>query len=172
MKILIVGLPGSGKSTQLEKLSLSLNLSTVSMGGILRKIAERGDELGQKILAIMKSGELVDDKTVSEFVKAETENLSGFVMEGYPRTLEQIELYDPKFDRVYYLEVPMGIAKQRMKGRGRQDDSDQAIEVRLRVQREDMEKILEYYKDVLVEINGLENIEEVFRQMIDKLPNI
>lgn len=168
MKILIAGLPGSGKSTQLEKLSQDLGLPTISMGGILREIAASGSELGQRVQAIMKSGELVDDETVAELIKNKAESDeagSGFVMEGYPRTLEQVELYDPKFDKVFYLEVPEEVAKNRMMGRGRHDDSEEAISVRLKVQMEDMEKILDYYENVLFKTDGTKSIDEVYQEL-------
>ncbi len=168
MKILIAGLPGSGKSTQLEKLSKDLGLPTISMGGILREIAASGSELGQRVQEIMKSGELVDDKTVAQLIKSKVESdeaKNGFVMEGYPRTLEQVELFDPKFDRVFYLEVPEETAKKRMMGRGRHDDSEEAIRVRLKVQMEDMEKILNYYEGVLHKVDGTKPIDEVYQEL-------
>lgn len=168
MRILIAGLPGSGKSTQVERLSKDLGLPTISMGGILREIAASGSELGLRVQEIMRSGELVDDKTVAELIKQKVESddaTSGFVMEGYPRTLEQVELFDPKFDRVFYLEVPEETAKKRMTGRGRHDDSDEAISVRIKVQMEDMEKILNYYEDALHKVDGTKPIDEVYQEI-------
>lgn len=170
MKILILGLPGSGKTTQIDSLSEKYGFVPIRMGNILREIAGQGGETGDKIKSIMASGELVDDGTVAKLIKEEAiKTDDNFVMEGYPRTVKQIELFDPGFDKVFYLEVPIEVVKDRMKGRGRADDSDGAIEKRVQVQMEDMEHILDYYKNVLVKVDGTLPIEEVFKTIEDNL---
>ena len=166
MKILIVGLPGSGKTTQIDKIAETYSLTPIRMGNILREIASQGGEMGDKIKAIMASGELVDDATVAELIKAEAEKIyDDYIMEGYPRTTEQVELFNPGFDKVFYLEVPVEVLKGRMKGRGRSDDSEGAIETRIRVQIEDLDKILEFFEDRLVRIDGTKSIDEIFTEI-------
>ena len=166
MKILIVGLPGSGKTTQIDKTAQKYGLQPIRMGNILREIASTGSEMGDKIKAIMASGELVDDATVSELIKAEAEKINDdYIMEGYPRTTEQVELFNPGFDKVFYLEVPIEVLKERMKGRGRSDDSEGAIDTRIRVQKEDLDKILEFYGEKLVKIDGTKSIDEIFSEI-------
>lgn len=164
MKILIVGLPGSGKTTQIDLTAKKYNLTPIRMGDILREIASKGGELGEKIKAIMVSGELVNDATVADLIKAQAQKIGdNFIMEGYPRTTKQVELFDPGFDRVFYLEVPLNVLKERMKGRGRADDLESAIDTRIRVQMEDLHKILDYYKSLLVSLDGTKSIGEIFR---------
>lgn len=170
MKILIVGLPGSGKTTQIDKIAQKYGLTPIRMGNILRDIASKGGSLAEKIKAIMASGELVDDETVARLIKEEAGKVGDdFIMEGYPRTTEQVELFDPGFDKVFYLEVPVEVSKNRMKDRARADDSDEAIDTRIRVQAEDLEKILDTYKQRLVRIDGSKSIEEIFKIIEDNL---
>lgn len=170
MKILIVGLPGSGKTTQIDKIAQKYGLTPIRMGNILRDLANKGGEMGERVKSIMASGELVDDETVAELIKSEATKIGdNFIMEGYPRTAEQIELFDPGFDKVFYLEVAPQVVKDRMKGRGRADDSEGAIEKRIQVQMEDMGHILDYYKDVCVKIDGTRTIDEVFKAIEDNL---
>ncbi len=166
MKILIVGLPGSGKTTQIDKTAQKYSLKPIRMGNILREIASQGSEMGDKIKAIMASGELVDDATVAQLIKAEAEKVNDdYIMEGYPRTTEQVELFNPGFDKVFYLEVPVEVLKERMKGRGRSDDLEGAIDTRIRVQKEDLDKILEFYGPQLVKIDGTKSIDEIFAEI-------
>lgn len=167
MKILIVGLPGSGKTTQIDKTAEKYGLKPLRMGNILREIAQTGSELGDRVKSIMASGELVDDATVAQLIKSEAQKLGdNYIMEGYPRTTEQIELFDPGFDKVFYLEVPVEVLKSRMQGRGRADDSAAAIETRIKVQQEDLDKILNHYKDKLITIDGTKSIDDIFELIV------
>lgn len=170
MKILIVGLPGSGKTTQIDKIAEKYGLKPIRMGNILREIASSDSEEGNRIKAIMASGELVDDATVASLIKKEAEKINDdYLMEGYPRTTEQVDLFNPGFDKVFYLEVPIDVLKERMKGRGRADDSEGAIETRIRVQQEDLDHILDFYKDRLTRIDGTNSIDEIFSKIEENL---
>jgi adenylate kinase len=167
MKVLIVGLPGSGKSTQVDKLAEKLDLPTIKMGAMLRKIADSQGALAKSIRQTMVLGELVDDETVASIMQGAVSvgEKTGYIMEGYPRTVNQIDLFDPSFDKVFYIQIPEEVARQRMKDRARPDDTDQAIERRFRVQKKDLDIILDHYKDSLIKINGEGSIDQVFKRI-------
>ena len=172
MKILVLGLPGSGKSTQVDKLVEYLKVPALKMGAILRQIVSNPeDELGQQIKQVMLDGHLVKDEIVEKIIKQECQKLpNGFIMEGYPRTIHQINNFDPGFDKVFYLKLDSAVAHERMMGRAREDDNLEAIENRFNEQMKDLDKILEHYQPILVEVEANAGINEIFDQMVESLP--
>jgi adenylate kinase family enzyme len=172
MKILILGLPGSGKSTQVDKLATYLKVPTLKMGSILRDIAHQKSELGKKIGRVMLQGHLVDDKIVEEIISQKVQELktSGFVMEGYPRTVHQITGFDPGFEKVFYLKIDTKVAHERMYARAREDDNKVAIENRFNEQMKDLDKILKHYEDILTVLDATKGIDEIFDKLIENLP--
>lgn len=142
MKILFVGSQGSGKSTQGKLLAGFLGLQYISTGDIFRQMQGR-------IKKILDQGKLVDDKTTSKIVEEKLkkpEYNKGFVLDGYPRTLEQIRLFDPGFDKVIYLDLSDDEATNRLLARGREDDTEELISERLRNYHQQTDPILDYYK--------------------------
>lgn len=159
MKILFIGPQGSGKSTQGHLLAKFLGLPYISTGDIFRKM--KGE-----IRQILDQGKLVDDQTTAKIVKEQLreENYqNGFVIDGYPRTLQQIRLFDPGFDKVVYLDLPDDDATKRLLARGREDDTPELIAERLKNYHQQTDPILDYYqqKGKLLSIDGLGSIDEI-----------
>lgn len=170
MKILVAGLPGSGKTTQAKKIAEDLKLPILLMGGLLREIASTGFELGEKVKRIMHTGALVDDEIVAQVMRESIEEKNAtdsFVMEGYPRSLKQIEIFDPKFDKIFNLKLSEDELWRRVQGRGRSDDTKEAVEKRLEVQKRGLEEVLNYYskKGEIIEIDASKDIDEVFNEI-------
>lgn len=170
MKILIAGLPGSGKTTQAKKIAEDLNLPILLMGELLREIASTGSELGEKIKQIMHTGALVDDETVAQVIKESIGKNSAkdsFVMEGYPRSLKQIEIFDPEFDKIFNLKLSEDELWKRVQGRGRSDDTEEAVKKRLEVQKNGIEEVLGNYseKAEVFDIDASKSIDEVFNEI-------
>lgn len=172
MKTLVLGLPGSGKSTQVDKLAHYLKVPTLKMGAILREIAHQNTDLGKKIGQVMLQGHLVEDQIVEEIIEKKVTELNGqgFVMEGYPRTVHQIKGFDPGFEKVFYLKLDTSIAHQRMYARAREDDNKEAIENRFNEQMKDLDKILEHYQPILTVVDATKGIDEIFEELIQNLP--
>ena len=166
MKILLIGPQGSGKSTQADLLAQYLNVPKISTGDIFRKLREEDSEEGKRIKQILDSGQLVDDQTTSELVKkrlSEADVQQGFIIDGYPRTVEQLNLFDPQFDKVVYLKVADEEVVKRLLLRGREDDTEELIKTRLDLYNQHTQPILDYYKNqgILVEVDGTGDIQRI-----------
>lgn len=166
MKILLIGSQGSGKSTQASILATQLNLSKIAVGDIYRQLAKEDTDLGRGIKEILDKGQLVDDATTARIVEERLNRedcKNGFVLDGYPRTLEQARLFDPGFDKVFYLKLKQAIAIERLLKRGRADDTKELIEKRLELYYQQTQPLLDYYKDegILVEIDALGDIKSI-----------
>jgi adenylate kinase len=102
LNIVLLGPPGVGKGTYAEFLSKKYNIPKISVGDLFRKAIKDETELGKKIKGYVSSGDLVPDETVVELVKNRLEEddcKNGFLLDGYPRTVEQAEAME-KFKKV------------------------------------------------------------------------
>ncbi|MEQ1946517.1 MAG: adenylate kinase [Bryobacteraceae bacterium] len=95
--LILFGAPGSGKGTQAKLLQKTMGLPQISTGDMLRESVERGDDLGEEIRAILKSGALVSDEMVNALVEERISRHDcekGFILDGYPRTVAQAGTVD------------------------------------------------------------------------------
>lgn len=120
--MIILGAPGSGKGTQTSRLKSLLNIPAISTGDIFRKEIKDGTELGKKIKKYLDSGQLVPDEIVIEVIKeriTQPDCKNGFILDGFPRTLEQARALDEivKIDACINLSVPKEIIVKRLSAR-------------------------------------------------------
>lgn len=176
MRISVMGLQGSGKSTQAKILSEKFNLYFISTGELAREGAKQDTPEGWILREAMEQGVLADDKVIAKLAREkleETDSLNNFVMDGYPRRLSQIEAWDPKLEKVFYIEVPDEEIMKRLLSRGRSDDNERAIKTRLEVYHKETQPVIEHYQSqgILTKIDGLGSIDEVTDRIIAHLKN-
>ncbi|MBQ9133126.1 MAG: adenylate kinase [Clostridia bacterium] len=123
MKIIFLGAPGAGKGTQAEKVAAKLNIPTISTGAIIRSALKEGTEMGLAAKAYIEAGKLVPDDVVIGIIKerlAENDCQSGFILDGFPRTIAQAEALDAmgvSIDLVVNISVDDATIVERMSGR-------------------------------------------------------
>jgi len=181
LRVVLLGPPGSGKGTQAGTLAESLGVPAISTGEMLREAVAAASPLGLKVNAIMAAGELVDDETMADVVRARLgsdDAQKGFVLDGYPRTLSQAatlqEILDQtghRLNAVVQIDVPEGELVNRVLGRHRADDTEEVILQRLAVYHEQTEPLVAYYRErsLLRDIDGHQSIEDVSNSIRDAL---
>lgn len=122
MNMIIFGAPGSGKGTYASRLQSKLGLDVIAMGDIFREILKENTVLGRKVKGFVEKGSLVPDDVVVEVLKqrlAKVPHGKGFILDGYPRTVEQAKALDKiaKIDVIVLLAVPEWIIVERLSTR-------------------------------------------------------
>ena len=123
MKIILLGPPGAGKGTQAEVLCQEFNIPHISTGNILREAINAGTELGKKAKSLMDEGILVSDEVIVGVVVdriTQKDCESGFLFDGYPRTIPQAKALDinsVEINLVIEIEVSDDVIINRMSGR-------------------------------------------------------
>ena len=174
MKIVLIGIQGSGKSTQGELLQNKLHVPFLATGQIFRTLAkEETSEIGKYIREYMFAGHLVPDEKVIEIVSgylSKEEYKNGYILDGFPRTVKQAESFSEDLDLVVYLKVSDEEALNRIAGRKdttRKDERPEAINQRIKAFHEQTEPVIEYYRTrgKLIEVNGEQSIEEIHEKI-------
>lgn len=188
LNLILFGPPGAGKGTQSQFLREKYGLTYISTGEILREEIAAETELGLQVKEIISKGNLVSDEIVADIIEGKiAKNLqsSGFLFDGYPRTVKQAETltnilkkFNMELSGVLSLEVPEELLIERMlergKTSGRADDNIDSIKHRFVEYDNKTKPVLDYYKDSgkLYAINGVGAIEDIFNTLceaIDKL---
>lgn len=128
MNIFIMGAPGSGKGTFSSKIKEEYNLNHISTGDIFRANISQGTELGLQAKAYAEQGKLVPDEITNKMVKDYLATLSdkknGYLLDGYPRTLDQAKAFeemtdgtDLAVDVILAMDAPTDVLTRRITGR-------------------------------------------------------
>ncbi len=170
-RIIMIGGPGSGKSTYSEILEKKLDIPHIYTGDMMRKLAKTNDI----VKALLAKGEFAPTHTVIQAVQDRLEKpdtQKGYIFDGFPRNIEQAKQMKEagiKYDYVIYLDVSKEEVIKRLTARGRADDTPEIILKRLEVYEEETAPLLDYYKDELIKIKAEGGTkEEIAQAIIDK----
>lgn len=175
MRIILMGIQGSGKSTQGNILSKKLKIAYLSSGHIFRQMTKEKTRWGRYVKEMLNAGFLIPDKKtvpiVEEYLKKPMYN-KGFILDGFPRTLYQVKNFSHKIDFVFYIKVSDKEALWRLMYRNnevREDESIRAIRKRIELFHKTTQPVISYYKKkrILIEINGEQSIKAVARDIFE-----
>ncbi len=185
MRLIMMGPPGAGKGTQAKFVAEHFGIPAISTGDIFRANVSRGTELGVEAKRYMDAGDYVPDEVTNLMVRNridEDDADPGFLLDGYPRTLAQVEELDGmiKFtghslDAVVVLTVdPDEIVErllQRAQVEGRADDTEDVIRKRQEIYAEQTEPLIEVYRarGILIEVDGMGEVAEVTQRIFEAL---
>jgi adenylate kinase len=180
-----MGPPGAGKGTQAKVIADHFGIPAISTGDIFRANASRGTPLGKKAQEYMDAGEYVPDEVTNLMVRAridEPDAAPGFLLDGYPRTLAQVEELDGmigftghRLDAVVVLVVDadeiVGRLLQRAETEGRADDTEDVVRRRQEVYGEQTQPLIGVYRQrgIVHEIDGMGEVDDVTKRIFDAL---
>jgi adenylate kinase len=190
VRVVLLGPPGAGKGTQAQIIAGKLGVPAISTGDIFRANVSGQTELGRQAKAYMDAGDLVPDEITVAMVRsrlAESDAEKGFLLDGFPRTIEQGERLNDslaelghKLDRVLELVVDEEELVRRLSGRRmlvegkmvqRDDDKPETVRHRLEVHREQTAPLSGWYdgQGLLTRIEAMGSIEEVTERALKAL---
>jgi adenylate kinase len=178
-RLLLVGPPGAGKGTQADVLSEKLSIPHISTGELFRAHIDDETELGRSVKQYLDAGQLVPDEVTNQLVierLGEPDIDAGFLLDGFPRNVGQADVLgkylieaDKKLDAVVQLHAEEDVVVNRLLSRGRADDNEEVIRHRQRVYRSETEPLLDYYRDILVTVDGVGEVDEVTHRILNAL---
>jgi adenylate kinase len=187
LRLVVLGPPGAGKGTQAVKLAEQFACADVATGDIFRANVAEGTELGRAAQEYMDRGDLVPDDVVIAMVMerlAERDCQSGFVLDGFPRTVNQAEALDRQLVKVgtpleaaLSFDVTEEELLRRLAGRAaaqhRADDAEQTIRHRLEVFAIKTRPLIDYYRHrrLLTMVDGVGRVDEVTVRILGGLPS-
>ena len=185
MRLIMMGPPGAGKGTQAKFVAEHFGIPAISTGDIFRANVSEGTPLGIEAKRYMDAGDYVPDEVTNLMVRNridEKDAEPGFLLDGYPRTLAQVEELDGmiKFtghslDAVVVLTVDSDEIVERLLQRaqveGRADDTEDVIRRRQEIYTEQTEPLIDVYRGrgILIEVDGMGEVAEVTQRIFEAL---
>lgn len=182
-RMIVLGAPGAGKGTQAARLAEYFGIPTISTGALFRSHMAEGSELGELARGYIDKGNLVPDEVTTRMLEerlAADDVRDGFILDGYPRNLEQASALDEMLGAngltaVVDFEIRGTEVVKRLLARaaieGRSDDNEEVIRHRLHVYREKTAPLVDHYENrgLLVRVDAKGEIDEVTERTIGSL---
>lgn len=187
MNLVLIGISGAGKGTQADLLAQKYALAHISTGELFRKEYDLQSPEGIAAYQYWSKGDWVPDEVTFALLKLHIDRATtGFVLDGFPRTLPQCQILDEylkkkseKVNFAIYLKVTENEAIKRLqnrakldardKGKSRADETEEIIRKRFTSFQQSIAPVLVYYQNqgVLKEVNGERSIDEIFQENIN-----
>jgi adenylate kinase len=184
-RVVLFGPPGVGKGTQGGRLATALGVPAISTGDLFRAHVRNGTELGRRLSALIASGDYVPDSVTNTMLAerlAEPDAAGGFLLDGYPRTADQVAELDrllatagTSLDAVLLLAAPDEVLEERLLKRaaeqGRADDTPEVIRHRLALYHDETEPLVALYDaaDLVLRVDGTGTPDEVHARLLDAI---
>jgi adenylate kinase len=185
VRMLLVGPPGAGKGTQAVLLSNAFSIPAISTGDIFRANVRDETPLGVEAKGFMDRGEYVPDTLTNALVAdrlAHADCEHGFLLDGYPRTLDQVRALDEvlvaqgnQLDVVVELTVDPDVVIDRIRARateqGRTDDTEDVMRNRLELYARETAPLIQVYggRKILISVDGIGPIDDVTGRIVEAL---
>ncbi len=189
LNLVLFGPPGAGKGTQSEHIIEKYNLTHISTGDLFRKHLGEGTDLGKLAQKYMDEGNLVPDEVVigmvDDKINGTSTAASGFIFDGFPRTVPQAEALDrllegkgQRISGMIALDVPEEELKKRLLARGKtsgrvDDQNEEKINNRIQVYAKETLPVAEYYEQQgkFNKVKGIGSINEIFESISTVIDN-
>ncbi|GAB3989168.1 adenylate kinase [Nocardioides marmoraquaticus] len=188
MRLIFMGPPGAGKGTQAQRVAARFGIPAISTGDIFRANVGQGTELGKKAQEYMDAGEYVPDEVTNLMVRDridEPDAEPGFLLDGYPRTLAQVQELDGMIQHTgHTLDAAVVLTVDdeelvirllaRAQSDGRSDDTEDVIRRRQEVYAEQTAPLIDVYRErgVLLEVDGMGEVDDVTARIFAALEGI
>ena len=187
MRLILMGPPGAGKGTQAKVVAEHFGVPAISTGDIFRANVAGKTELGREAQRYMDAGDYVPDEITNAMVRDrinEPDAEPGFLLDGYPRTLAQVEELDGMLEEQgHSLDAAVSLAAdqdelvkrllKRAETEGRTDDTEEVVRRRQEVYQDQTAPLIQVYADrgLLVEVDGIGEVDAVTKRIFDALEN-
>ena len=186
--IIFFGPPGAGKGTQAKIISNFLKLPHLSTGDILRSKIEQNDKISSKIKNIIANGKLVSDEILNQIVSEKITNDcdKGFILDGYPRTLDQAIFLNNlllsksyTINSIFNIDINYNTLEKRILKRSleeqREDDNKNVIKTRYLEYTQTTKKVSDFYRQKyekkFYNIDGTGEIEKITNKIKEIIKN-
>ena len=177
MRVIMLGGPGSGKSTYSKFITKHFQIPHVYTGDMMRSLAQQDTDIGRKVKSALDKGDYVDTKIVLDTLEARLQRKDtkrGYVLDGFPRSMQQVREMERRnigYDHVVFLDVAEDEVVRRLTSRGRADDKPDIIKNRIAVYKRETMPVIKHFKNKMlnIRVEGGEQIEDVAANIIDRL---